>query len=109
MISRRTARVIAEGYTVQFTGRERTKYGFRDVIYQESLYDFLYDRDYAPWFCNCIKAIRSTRREFQEFFMKLHTGESQVVATKNWNWEQRERLGQDYLSNLGRDFLNFEV
>lgn len=40
--------------------------------------------------------------------MKLHTGETQYAATKDWNWDQRKALGQSYLVNLSADILNID-
>jgi len=37
--------------------------------------------------------------------MKLHTGETQVYVTSTWSWEQRQKLGQDYLFHLAEDIL----
>jgi hypothetical protein len=108
MISRRTARVLAEVYASQFTYRKRSRgYGSDyDAIWHDQLYDFLFDLDYSAWFCNATKHIPSNARKFKEFFMQLHTGETLTSVTQSWSWEQRERLGQEYLRNLGRDFLN---
>lgn len=74
----------------------------------ESLYDFLFDNDYAPWFCNAAKStsVRNDSRHLKEFLMQLHTGEAQSPATPNWTWQQRQILGQQYLHNLAEDILN---
>jgi hypothetical protein len=73
------------------------------------LYDFLYENDYPAWLCNAIKRTYSPvgTRELKEFIMKLHTGESQFEVTKDWNWDQRELLGQNYIKDLCEDVLKY--
>lgn len=46
-------------------------------------------------------------RELKEWLLRIHTGESFSAATPNWSWEQRQALGQVYLKNLARDFINW--
>ena len=108
MISRKTARLIAEVYEETFRRlhyRARSRYY---TINTSALYDFLFDNDYASYFCNLAKkTYESTRtRKFKEFLMQLHTGESLVAATPDWSWQQRQQLGQRYLHNLAEDILN---
>jgi hypothetical protein len=82
-------------------------------IKTDDLYDFLYENNYAAWFCNLAKNTseysedysRATRK-LKEFILKLHTGETQVSATQQWTWEQRQQLGQKYLEDLAEDILN---
>ena len=38
--------------------------------------------------------------------MRIHTGETLASATPNWNWDQRAKLGQEYLRNLAENILN---
>ena len=38
--------------------------------------------------------------------MKLHTGEAQYAVTEAWSWQQRERLGQQYLQQLAEAIPN---
>jgi len=111
MISRRTARIIAEVYERGFRQQASSSSG-RDTGYytvnSDWLYDFLFENEYPAYLCNLAKATResySTRR-LKEFVMKMHTGESLAEATANWTWEQRESLGQRYLLGLAEDFLN---
>lgn len=37
--------------------------------------------------------------------MQVHTGESLAAATAKWTWEQREALGQRYLTDVAEDLL----
>jgi hypothetical protein len=37
--------------------------------------------------------------------MRLHTGETVAQATQEWSWEERAKLGQEYLRNLAEDLL----
>jgi hypothetical protein len=115
MISRKTARVLGEFYATIF---RQSRTGHRSNVYPSSytyytvdtqnLYDFLYDQEYASWFCNQARAIQSysDTRPLKDFIMQLHTGETQCNATQNWTWEQRQRLGQKYLAELAEDILN---
>ena len=104
MISRRSGRVVAEAYTKRFAFRSNR--GSADTVWSDMLYDFLYEHDYPSWLCNASK-IPSTVRSLKEFFMKLHTGETQARATPTWSWEQRKRVGQEFLRDLAEDFLNW--
>jgi hypothetical protein len=100
MISRRTATAVGKAFQKKFTyAKDRT-------VYRDSLYEFLFNNDYPAWLCNLAKRIKYVE-EVKEFFMKLHTGETQSAATQNWSWQQRERLGQGYLRELAEDFLNY--
>jgi hypothetical protein len=70
-----------------------------------AIYDFLFDNDYAPWFCNEAKRPLQPRA-LKEFMMQLHTGETQYEKTKNWTPQQRTKLGQNYLRDLAEDILS---
>ncbi len=110
MISRRSARLIAELYEGSFSQYHQRGYGGDYYnLDQNRLYDFLFDNGYAGYFCNAAKAtyqMYDTRR-FKEFMMRLHTGESLVEVTPEWSWDQREKLGQRHLSDLAEDILNY--
>ena len=105
MISRKTAKLLAKQYHNEFTslrnsgGRNVTRY-----VDSADMYDFLYERDYEAWFCNLAKEYMSPR-EFEEFVMRLHTGESLAKSTDGWTWEKRGQLGQTLLVRLAADLL----
>jgi len=103
MISRKSAMAIADAYTQKFsspgTGGMQGERVFDDIFY-----DFLYEREYEPWFCNMVKTIHG-RRGLKEWILRIHTGESLATATPNWPWDERKKLGQVYLKNLARDFM----
>lgn len=107
MISRRFARALAELLELTF----RKSKSINGNRYYEpdnnALYDFFFDHGYEAWFCNAAKAIPGSysTAATKDFFMKLHTGETLVPATKNWTWEQREVLGQRYLTDIAEDVL----
>lgn len=119
MISRRTALVLAETYADMFSvphyaqATYSSSYKTHFSVKTDALYDFLYTCNYASWFCNESKSThqyaegysRATRK-LKEFVMKLHTGETQYDVTPDWDWKQREQLGQEYLINLATDILN---
>lgn len=80
----------------------------KETVRYNDLYDFLYEREYEAWFCNLAK--KNIRiRELKEFFMRLHTGESLVSATKDWSWEQRKKLGQRLLRDLAESQMGYYV
>ena len=106
MISRKSAMAIANAYTNKFSHKPSSSSGQREKVYRDSLYDFLYEHEYEAWFCNLAKHNFKVR-ELQEFFLKIHTGESLANATPKWTWEQRAALGQNYLKNLSRDYILF--
>jgi hypothetical protein len=119
MISRKTASSIGDVYETNFTYVRSTYYsqggrsGTRNeyIVYRDNLYDFLYDRDYAAWFCNTARqlyggTISSNRgRKVKDLIMRLHTGETLAEVTPNWTWEERQKLGGRYLENLAEDIL----
>jgi hypothetical protein len=105
MISRKSTLAIAEAYTQRFI--EPPHPGFLrsgPTVAQDSLYDFLYEHSYDPGFCNIAKS-NSTPRDLKEWLLKIHTGESLSRITLDWPWDEREKLGQEYLKNLARDFM----
>ena len=111
MVSRRTTRALAEVFEKKFRSYHKPGgYGSKGyyAVDGNALYDFFFDHDYPAWLCNKAKSTWTSggTRKSKEFIMKLHTGETQCDATKNWTWEQRERLGQRYLYNLAEDILN---
>jgi hypothetical protein len=108
MISRKTAQKLAKIFRMEFASEEwrgHTTQSYRpSKVYRDKLYDFLFGCSYEAWFCNTAKTLPSPR-DVEEWLLKLHTGETQATATPNWSWEQREKLGQEYLHNLSEDIL----
>jgi hypothetical protein len=104
MISRKTAMTLAAAFAKKFSS-SGTKYR-NPGVRRDDLYDFLFEFDHEPWFCNDAKKLL-TSRELKEWLMRLHTGETQAQATPNWSWEQRQALGQKYLHDLAEDFLRW--
>lgn len=114
MIGRRTCLLLGEIYQAVFSHQSTSgsRYQQRTYTYisRDKLYDFLYEHDYQPWFCNQSKKLgigEDDKRAVKEWIMKLHTGESLVLGTENWDWKQREQLGQRYLRDLAKDVLNY--
>jgi hypothetical protein len=107
MISRRSARIIAEFYVQSFRKYVQHSSYVDCKLNAQRLYDFLFDNGYDAWFCN--SASRSgTLENLKIFIMKLHTGESLWVPnTQNWSWENSQKLGQTYLHKLAEDILVF--
>lgn len=105
MIGRKTAKALGEAYSVHFSHPEKFAGEWNDYVSRDKLYDFLYANDFEAWFCNLARK-PGRPRELMEMIMKLHTGETVVDSTPKWSWDQREKLGQQYLHNLAEDFLN---
>src|SRR4030067_2910914 len=110
MISRRTTRIISELYEFIFSKYHRSSSGGYHTLDTDRIYDFLFDNEYDGWFCNYAKSMYESyrTRNFKEFLMKLHTGESLISITPDWSWEQRQRLGQRYLRDLAEDILKLK-
>jgi len=108
MISRRSSMLLGEIFQTKFRTSYRATSGSSYKNDLDALYDFLYEHEYASWFCNLSKGIKvyDAPRGIKELVMKLHTGETSYTATKTWSWDQREALGQSYLVNLSEDILN---
>jgi hypothetical protein len=54
---------------------------------------------------NAVRALYGYEREFKEFIMRIHTGETVAAATTDWTWDQRMKLGQRLLKDLSEDIL----
>lgn len=111
MISRKTAKLIADAYhdDYHYTTSYRVNYNtkYTDKVRIVQLHDFLYEHDYDAWFLNSLRKFPDSHtRELIDFIMKLHTGESVFSVTRDWNWDQREKLGQRYLRDLAQDLIS---
>lgn len=112
MISRKSTLLLANAYDDYFshTSYSSSYTGHTSSTYKlsrEALHDFLYERDYEPWFLNSIKKmyIDNRPRQLKEFLMRIHTGESLTQATPEWSWQERQKLGQRYIKDLSEDIL----
>ncbi len=106
MITRKATRTLAEAYMLRFVRYYAVSSvsGTRARNDVDGFYDFLFDHNYEPWFCNIARKYYDPRAA-QDFIMKLHTGETFASETPNWSWEKRQQLGQRYLQNLAEDIL----
>lgn len=111
MISRKSATAIGDCYDKKFSGTKSSRsYNGRTTyateVWNDHLYDFLFDNEHSAWFCNQSKRL-SGHRSIKEWIMRLHTGETVTPATQDWTWKQRQQLGQEYLRNLAEDMLQW--
>lgn len=107
MISRRSAKLIADLYEGKFTSTKYSDWGDPTTkVHYNKLYDFLYENNYPAWLCNMAKKLIYIR-SIKEWIMRLHTGETVSEATQSWSWQQREELGRRYLCNLAENWLHF--
>ena len=101
---------IAEALTKEFAYFSNSGLGYQrsrqEQLHMDRLYDWLYERDYEPWFCNPVRKLIGIR-SLKDYFLRIHTGETLVAATPDWPWDKRAKLGQQQLEYLARDFLVF--
>jgi hypothetical protein len=108
VITRMNARLVAELLAFRFTESEYYHHKTRYHINEDRLYDFLYDYEFEGWLCNGAVKSCTPYREVEglkRYVMRLHTGETLFESTKNWTWEQRQRLGQRCLTDLAASLL----
>lgn len=109
MIGRQTTKAIAEAYQERFVKLRRSNYDYISVYERDEMYDFLYVNDFDGWICNIFHGISSGRRSLFEFILKLHTGESIASATSQWDWPQRQSLGQRILRDLSEALIKERI
>jgi len=106
MISRTSAKAIADAYHSRYTFTPRHSSSSSFKYYRDTLYDFLYVNGFEAWLLNAFKAVSSTHpRALREFIMRIHTGESLSPATPNWSWPQRLTFGQRILVDLAQSLI----
>jgi hypothetical protein len=104
MLSRRSTRAIADAYQEIFTSSTYSGRHESRTANPQELYDFVYERDYEPWFCNLAGRVHGARGVL-DFIIKIHTGESIASATPDWSWDKRRGEGQNLLRRLAEDML----
>lgn len=114
MISRKTARLIGEAYSVLFatitTGTAASGRRYRDYqLHNDELRDFLFDEGYAAWFLAILNNTNvSNERIIKERIMNFHTGETFTwfpSPPQNSTPEDRAVAGQDLLRRLAESLL----
>ncbi len=72
----------------------------------DPVYDFFFAHDFEPKFCNAIEYAASQGvRQFQEFILKLHTGES-VIQLRGQHVEDATMQGQVFLRAMADSMLS---
>lgn len=105
MLSRRTTLhllALLRQYFIRVTGDPTNR-----VFHGEKFYHFLFENDYPAWFMN-LQQFTTDGRTFENFFLKVHTGESLFPGTPNWPERQREQLGNRFLVDLSEDMLQYD-
>src|ERR1700674_234553 len=106
MISRKSARLLAEAYTYAFgtvtRGTSAGGHAFRDYqLRAEELNDFLFDEEYDSWFLQIFKTSNiSSDGILKERIMNFHTGDTLtwfVTPYRDLKPENRIQAGQHYL------------
>lgn len=112
MISRKSAKLIAEAYAGHFKGGLLNGgftgfYWSGNELKSDTIQNFFYEEDYEVWFLQAMRKFPTTpyRAHLISAIMELHTGNTQVPATKDWDWPQRRELGQRMLKKLAEDIL----
>jgi hypothetical protein len=104
MIGRRSTKRLAELYLHKFA-RATSSSGSGKWVLWDEVYDFLYERDFDAHFCNAAKsAAHNGARNFEEFILRLHTGES-VAKLRVGLSVALGVEGQGYLRNLAEAIL----
>jgi len=107
MISRRTARYLAELYEQSFQGYRDSWGSWHSDINTDRLYDFVFENNCDAWFCNAMRG-QVSPRQLKDFIMKLHTGESLWLPNnQDWSWDTARAAGQIYLRKLAGDILKY--
>ncbi len=106
MISRKTAKLIADAYAAHF----KTALS-RNGIYtlkQEEINTFLYEQEYDYAFLKIMRdtALSDSHKQLAQAIMGLHTGETIAGATRGSSDSERQTLGQTFLVKLAEDILN---
>jgi len=105
MIGRRTTKKLARAVAERFAEKER--YGNDYEMPSAKVYDFLFEHGFAAAFCNAAEsACHGGVREFEEFILKLHTGETVRGLKSNTPLEVAEVEGQVYIRKLAETLLN---
>lgn len=97
MISRKTARLIADSYIATFSNEN-----FR--LNLQELSDFIYDERYESWFWNVFQTSHSQDLVRQRI-MNLHTGDT--FQWFNQIFAEPQKVGQEFLFRLAESLLKY--
>jgi hypothetical protein len=106
MISRKSARLIADAYATHFKTASS-----RNGVYtleREKINTFLYEQEYEYAFLRIMREViqSDSHQRLAKAIMELHTGEAIASATRGSSDQQRQELGQTFLVKLAEDILN---
>src|SRR3989442_1400028 len=108
MISRRSAKTIADAYHECFTyysTRTRHSSPIEFHFNGDSLYDFLYVNNFEQSVLDAVRQIPPHDRGLIEFLLGLHTGESVARVKPDSTPNQRPSVGQRLLRDLAEILL----
>jgi hypothetical protein len=108
MISRKSAKLIADAYNAHYQGTKITRYRSGQIAYDikgNDIYNFFYEQDYEPWFLSIIGSSTGNSIQLIKVLMGIHTGETLFKVTTDWKPEQRQNLGQRLLKKLAEDIF----
>src|SRR5689334_22930491 len=117
MISRKSARLLGEAYTLVFSTEEVRRRGSSTDIYKQftilndDLRDFLYDEQFPDWllfFLN-VQSNKTNERILKDRIMGFHTGEAFTLVKNPYadtSPEARQKAGQQILRSLAQSVLN---
>jgi len=108
MISRKSARLIAELYEQEFTSiaLPNLQQTCGRVTQWSKLYEFLYDLEYDSAFLEWLEKSVRTGVVLKDFIMRIHTGESLNAITIKLSKAEKAARAQELLRILARDILN---
>jgi hypothetical protein len=104
MIGRRTTKRLAQVALERFA--ENKGHNMGKWVPWDKVYDFLFEHEFESAFCNAAEtACHGGEREFEEFILKLHTGESVTDYKSKIPLEVAEIEGQVQLRKLANALL----
>lgn len=109
MISRKSAKLIADTYMTHFKTGSLITYKAPDRTYytvkNDEVNTFFYEREYETWFLQIMRRNVSDVNQFHNALTRIHTGETLIAATKDWELDRRLELGQRILKSLAEDII----
>jgi len=110
MIGRRATKELAELAFWRFAKTRNSGLGRADEhwIHDGEVYEFFYEHGFSADFCNVVRfSLNSHHRNYRDFVLKLHTGESVrlLEGKKDMPVEAAELAGQVCLRQIAEAFL----
>jgi hypothetical protein len=78
-------------------------------IKEDALNTFFFERDYEVYFMQLMRTstVGKSDMNLVNAIASIHTGETLVPGTPDWNYEARQELGQQLLRKMAEDILRY--